>query len=226
MPNEKTLELNITHEILEMCRQYDPLACSIGTTLIQESHLGYDSRVLSRFSLSWVTSPLQYKRAKRRVQIGKNVFQYVFDINNNTYHDQHLILFHNLAGGRKRVAYYALPALFTDREFANSLPHLLNNTFFIDVASIPSHMVDFQTHQILLDSQRRIAWLSSEEKEVKAISREEFQGLVAERQIGASISMILENMKSPPKDNLAPKSKRPRFLFNIVSTKNQKLVYR
>jgi len=219
MPNEKTLELNITHEILQICRRYDPLACSLGTTLIQESRWGYDSRILSRFPLSWITSPLQYKRAKRRIQTGRNTFQYVFDINNNTYHDQHLILYHNLAGRSKRVAYYALPALFTNREFANALPHLLNSTFFIDVASIPPYIVDYRTHRIFLDPQRRVAWLHSEEKEIKVISSEEFHGLIAERQIGVTISRILETMKQPAKDDLTPKSKRPRFLFNIFSGK-------
>ena len=44
LANEKTLELNITHEILQICRRYDPLAFTIGTTLVQESYLGYDSR--------------------------------------------------------------------------------------------------------------------------------------------------------------------------------------
>lgn len=221
MPTEKTLELNITHEILQMCRQYDPLAYALGTTLIQESHLGYDSRILARFPLPWIASPLQYKRAKRRRPIGRNTFEYVFDINNNTYHDQHLILYYNLASGMRRVAYYALPVLFTNVEFNHSLPHLLDRTFFVDVASIPPYTVDHRTHQIYLDPQNMVAWLHSEKIKIELIPAEKFRGLIAERQIGTSISTLLENMKLPPKGDLIPKSKRPRFLFNIFPTQGQ-----
>lgn len=63
---EKTLELNITHELLEISRRYNKRAFAFGTTLIQESHLGYDSRILGRLPHSWVASPKQFKRAKRR----------------------------------------------------------------------------------------------------------------------------------------------------------------
>lgn len=214
MPNEKTLELNITHEILEICRQYDPLAWTLGTTLFQESYLGYDSRILARYPLPWIASPLQYKRARKRIPVGKGAFQYVFDINNNTYHDQQLILY-ILAGGRRRVAYYALPAIFTNGEFNNSLPHLLNRTYFVDVAQIHPYAVDFQTHHILVDPQAMAAWLHSEERKIELISAEEFLGLVAKRQIGVSISELLENMRTPQKDKMLPISKRPRFRFNI-----------
>ena len=105
MPNEKTLELNITHELLEISRHYDKRAFAFGTTLIQERLLGYDSRILGRLPHYWVTSPIQFKRAKRRKQIGRNQFVYVYDINNNTYNDQHLILYSRLAGGKKKCCF-------------------------------------------------------------------------------------------------------------------------
>ncbi|MGQ9461289.1 MAG: hypothetical protein ACUVRA_08700 [Candidatus Bathyarchaeaceae archaeon] len=131
MPNEKTLELNITHEILEICRRYDPRAFAFGTTLIQERHQGYDSKILARFSPSWLTSPLQYKKPVNSKNLGRNTFEYIFDINNNTYHDQHLILYHHLAGGKRRVAFYALPAVFTDTEFYSSLPSYVPEPFWL-----------------------------------------------------------------------------------------------
>ena len=215
MPNEKTLELNITYEILQFCRQSDPHAFSMGTTLIQESNVGFDSRTLARMPPSIMTSPLQYKRAKKRLRTGPNSYEYVFEINNNTYHDQQLILYHYLAGGRAQVAYYALPALWTNAEFIGSIPQLLNRTFFIDVSQIPPTIVDRRTHRIFLDPQRRTAMLRSEEKRLKVTSADEYRGLVAERKIGLPISQMLENMKKPPKDDFLPRSRRPRFLFNV-----------
>jgi len=216
MPNEKTLELNITHELLEISRRYDKRAFAFGTTLVQESHLGYDSRILGRLPHSWVVSPKQFKRAKRRRQVGRNQFVYIFDINNNTYNDQHLILYHHLAGGRRKVAFYALPAIYTPNEFNNSLPHLLNHTFHIDVADINPNWVNRRRHQIHLYPHLGIGILHSEqERRLRAISSEEFIGLIAERQIGVSISTMLENMKRPVRGNLVPESKRPRFLFSI-----------
>lgn len=222
MPTEKTLELNITYEILQMCRQYDPNAFSVGTTLVQESNSGYDSRTLSRIPRSCITSPLQYKRAKNRIATGTNRFQYVFEINNNTYNDQHLILYHNLAGGRRRVAYYALPALLTDAEFISSIPQLLHRTFFVDVARIPPQFVGFQTHRITLDPQTRTAQLHSDESKLEVVSAEQYQGLIAEREIGLNVPEMLENMRQPAKEGYIPKSKRPRFLFNVYSPRKEK----
>lgn len=63
MLNEKTLELNITYEILEICRNYDKHAFAFGTTLVQESYLGYDSGILGRLPRFWRASVFQYKRA-------------------------------------------------------------------------------------------------------------------------------------------------------------------
>ena len=216
MLNEKTLELNITHELLDISRRYDRGAFAFGTTLIRESYVGYDSRILGRIPHSWVASPKQFKRAKRRRHIGRNQFVYIFDINNNTYNDQHLILYYHLAGGRRNVAFYALPAIYTQSEFNNALPHLLNHTFHVDVADILPHWVDSQKHQIYLYPHLRMARIhSKKERKIRVLSSEEFIGLVAEKRIGATISVILENMKRPTRGNFVPKSKRPRFLFSI-----------
>lgn len=216
MVNEKTLELNITHELLQIGRRYDPDAFAFGTTLIEESHVGYDSRILGRFPPYWVASPKQFKRAKRRQRVGRRQFIYFFDINNNTYNDQHLILYYVLAGGIRNVAYYVLPAIYTQNEFSNSLPHLLNQTFYIDVADIHPNWVDTQKHRVLLYPHHRMALLQSDkERQISVISSEEFIGLIAEKKIGARISTILENMKYPPKTDVILKSKRPRFVFSI-----------
>lgn len=216
MLNDKTLELNITHEILGICRRYDHNAFTLGTTLIQESYQGYDSRTLARLPQSWITSPLQYKRAKKRIRIRRNVFSYVFDINNNTYNDQQLILYHHLAGGTKNVAFYILPALFTNREFFSSLPALLTRTFLVDVADIKPFWVNKRKHSLEVFPHLRIALLhSGEERKIKTLSMEELGGLIAERKIGSSISVLRENLKLPLKEKWGTESQRPRFLFTF-----------
>lgn len=63
--NEKTLELNISAEILEICCHYDPKAFMFGTTLRQEGSpgYGYDPHALGRLPQFWRTAVFQFKRA-------------------------------------------------------------------------------------------------------------------------------------------------------------------
>jgi hypothetical protein len=158
---------------------------------------------------------LQYKRAKARYAIGGNNV-YVFEINNNSHFDQHMILYHNLAAGRSNVAFYALPAVFTNGEFYSSLPNLLAKTFLVDVSHISPHFVDMSPHKLHLFPHLHIAILHSEnETKVKAISAEEFGKLIAEGKIGIRISELRENMMRAPKVDLTPSSKRPRFTLNM-----------
>jgi hypothetical protein len=223
LSNEKTLELNITHEILQICQHYDPQAFTLGTTLIQERNLGYDSGTLARMPPTCITSPLQYKRAKYRLPT-RTGFRYVFEINNNTYHDQHLIL-HHLSGGRRNLAYYALPAMHGCVEFLNYIPHLLARTFFIDVAQILPQNVGNQTHRIILDPQNRTAVLHSKESKLEVTTAKEFQGLIAEKRVGIKLRDLLENMRRPPKGEYSLKSRRPRFLFNMLSGERENNAY-
>lgn len=215
MWNEKTLELNVTHEILSICRRFDPHDFSFGTTLIQERNKGYDSKAIAKLPQSWLTSALQYKRAKARYAIGgDNV--YVFEINNNSHLDQHTILYHNLAAGRSNVAFYVLPAVFTNGEFYSSLPNLLARTFLVDVSHISPHLVNTARHRLLLTPRLRLAVLHSENQEkIMAISAEEFDKLISEGKVGILISELRKNMKQVPKENLIPFSKRPRFMLSI-----------
>jgi hypothetical protein len=59
--NEKTLELNISAEFLEICRRYNSKAFMFGTTLQQEGSPGfrYDSRVLGQLPQFWRVAVLQ-----------------------------------------------------------------------------------------------------------------------------------------------------------------------
>lgn len=217
MLNEKTLELNLTKEILEICREFDQHAFAFGTTLRQESQYGYDSRILGNIPQFWRGSVFQYKKAKKsmRTLSGESVF--AFQINNNTYRDQHAIL-HRFTGGRRNIGLYVLPAFTTLRELNNFLPDLLNWTFFVDVTSISPYIVGNQPHEIRIYPQTSMGILLSDtEREIEVISSDEFKALLSKRRIGLPISALLENLRRIPKENERTFSKRPRFLLNIFT---------
>jgi len=217
MPNEKTLEMNITYEILNICRLFDPRAFAFGTTLVEERDSGFDSRTVARLPRSWLTSPLQYKRAKKVRTTVSGELEYTFDINNNSWNDQHTILYHYLAGGRRNVAFYILPAIFTDGEFYSSLPNLLDRTWLVDVVDIDPWFVGRNRHEIHLFPQLRAARLHSDSiREISLLTLEKFKGLVTEGKIGLPIEEIRRNMKQKPKQGLETASKRPRFLLSIM----------
>lgn len=147
MLNEKTLELNISTEFLNICRRYDPQAFMFGTTLRQESYLGYDSRALGQLPQFWRTAVFQYKRVfERRIntQLGD---EYIFQINNNGNRDQHIFLYW-MSGGRPRVALYVLPLFVTLNDVRNLAPNLLQQTFFADAADIPPWLIQLSTHPL------------------------------------------------------------------------------
>jgi hypothetical protein len=215
--NEKTLELNLTHEILEICRQFDQQAFAFGTTLRQESHWGYDSRILGNIPQFWRGSVFQFKKAlrSRRTQTGESVF--VFQINNNTFRDQHRIL-HRFTGGKRDVSFYVLPTLTTLKELNIFLPDLLNRTFFVDVASISPAAVRNEIHEIHLYPQTSMGILFSDEtKEIEVLSSDRFKMLLLEKAIGLPISVLLENIKRIPREDERTSSTKPRFVFNIFT---------
>jgi hypothetical protein len=53
----------------------------------------------------------------------------------------------------------------------------------------------------------------------------EFQGLIAEKRVGIKLSELLENMRRPPKGEYSLKSRRPRFLFNMLSGERENNAY-
>jgi hypothetical protein len=212
--NEKTLELNIMSEILNICRRHDPRAFILGTTLQQEKRLGYDSRILSRLSPSWKTAMFQFKKAKYKTYDGG----YTFIINNNRYNDQHLILY-SVAGGRKRVAFYVLPTFLTLNEFGTASPNHLRYTFFADVSDISPYRINHQQHTITIYPTSRIGVVRSEEEtRIKLITIEQLEIAVKEKEIAIPIKELLENIGSMKIQELGIKCKKPRILFLILPT--------
>ncbi|GBC73270.1 hypothetical protein HRbin04_00667 [archaeon HR04] len=211
--NEKTLELNISAEILGICRRQDPRAFMFGTTLKQEGKqgYGYDSIVLGRLQQSWRTAAFQFKRALQRKPFS-NV--YVFQINNNVRHDQHLILY-NMCGGKHLTALYVLPLYITLNDVRSAAPNLLNNTLFADAADIPPQWIDRTPHTLLVYPQRLQGIILSERKEIKLITIEYIAKSIAEKKIGISIEELRKNIKMGKIERWENASKRPRFTFQI-----------
>jgi hypothetical protein len=97
MMNEKTLELNISNEILHYYRQYDPKAISLGISPRKEAKVGYDSRILGTLPQNFKMRLYQYKSPlrRKRTRLGNG---YLFHLNDSKYKDQHLILWVQTGG--------------------------------------------------------------------------------------------------------------------------------
>ncbi|MEM2738933.1 MAG: hypothetical protein QXK93_08115 [Candidatus Bathyarchaeia archaeon] len=213
--NEKTLELNISAEILRICRRYDPKAFMFGTTLRQEGSpgYGYDSRALGRIPQFWRTAVFQFKRALQ-VRNTPLDYEYTFQINNNGKCDQHLLLY-NMCGGKPLTALYVLPLYVTLNDVRNAAPNLLNNTLFADVADIPPQLIDRTPHTLLVYPRRLKGIIFSERKEIKLIHIEEAAKSIAEKKIGISIEELRKKLKMGKIEGWESASKRPRFTFQI-----------
>lgn len=215
MINEKTLELNISTEFLNLCRKHDPHAFLFGTTLKQERQFGYDSRVLGRLPPFWKIVVFQFKRPyKTRITyLGK---EYTFNINNNTYKDQHILLY-LMSGGRSRVALYVFPLFITLQQVRNSSPHLLRKTLFADVKDIPPHLVDNRSHKVLIYPKYRMGIVKSERWKISLFSFQELLKEMLEKKIGIPVGVLLENLKSKKEWKVKLGSKRPRFTFQVFT---------
>ena len=218
MLNEKTLELNISTEFLSICRRYDPYAFLFGTTLRQESYLGYDCKALGRLPLFWRTAVFQFKRAlqRRNTHLGE---EYTFQINNNRKRDQHLVLY-LMSGGRPSVSLYILPMFITLTDVRRFSPNLIQKTFFVDVTDIPPWLVDNRSHRVLAYPHHRVGVILSERKQIKLTPFEEMLKSVAEKRIGIALERLLENLKGRELEGAKFKSKRLRFTFQIFPSES------
>jgi len=191
--NEKTLELNITHEILRIIHRFDPHAFAFGTTLRQERQGGYDSRVLSSLPGFWRTAVFQYKRPYESEPNQQGDITYWFHINNNTYSDQHQMLQH-LSGGAHNVAFYVFPAFIDLTELRRHTPHLLDRTFVVDAMDIPLGLVGNNPHNVELIPDLLVARVHSDEIPLKVQALENLIAAFQKRTIGLSIESLLANL--------------------------------
>jgi len=123
--NEKTLELNITHE--GMARAGVGV---LGFTQKQESRVGAD--VLFPFGTPFI---LQYKAAKSGVDRSKARFR----VNNNKKKNQHRVL-DVIARSGLCDAYYAFPLIISDTFLTANFGSLLNFTCIIDASRLTGNL--------------------------------------------------------------------------------------
>ena len=214
--NEKTLELNVSTEFLNICRQYDPKAFMFGTTLKQESRLGYDSTVLGSLPQFWRTSVFQFKRAlsKRITPLGD---EYTFHVNNNGNRDQHIFLY-LMSGGRHLTALYVLPLFTTLNDVSNQAPQLLGQTVYADAADIPPWIVDNAPHTLLVYPTQGFAIIHSDRRRIKVSPFKELMTNIAEKKIGVTIEELRGNLKARRIEGAETRSRRPKFTFHTFPT--------
>jgi hypothetical protein len=214
--NEKTLELNISTEFLNICRQHDPQAFMFGTTLKQESRSGYDSTALGNLPQFWRTAVFQFKRAlsKRITALGD---EYTFHINNNGNRDQHIFLY-LMSGGRPLTALYVLPLFITLNDLRNQAPQLLGQTVYADAAHIPPWIIDNTPHTLLVYPAQGFAIIHSEERRIKVSPFKELTTSIAEKKIGVTIEELRANLKRQRIEGAETKSRRPKFTFHTYPT--------
>ena len=137
--NEKTLELNITHEGMVRAR-----IGVIGFTQQQESHIGAD--VLYPCNRPFI---IQFKAAKR----GIDNLAATFQINNNKWRNQHRALA-AIANSGVCEAYYAFPLVVSYKFLTTNFGSLLNFTLMVEAQKLTgtlnwaniTHNVDIQNN--------------------------------------------------------------------------------
>lgn len=123
--NEKTLELNITHEGLNLAG-----FGAFGFTQQQESRIGGD--VLFVFPTPFI---LQYKAPKS----GWDGKRARFRINNNEQKNQHQAL-DAIAKSGICEAYYMFPLIITDNFLTSNFNNLLNFTYYVDSSLLTGNL--------------------------------------------------------------------------------------
>ena len=146
--SEKALELNVSENLVNLCRFLNSRAYLMGYTLKNESIHGLDVSLNVQNSI--LGPSFQFKKPRRR----GNVFR--FSINNNNNRDQHLRLYllshvFELVQNYSPI-YYAFPTISSANELNVLSPNFLRNTFFISPLSFPLSILDFNKHHVKIDT--------------------------------------------------------------------------
>ena len=158
--NEKTLELNITHEGISSAG-----IGVFGFTQKQESRVGAD--VLFPFSKPLI---LQFKAAKS----GVDGTWARFRVNNNKKKNQHRVL-DVIARSGLCDAHYAFPLIVSDVFLTSNFGNLLNFTCMIDASRLTGNLNWInQAHSVIVQQNRSFTVRSSEEAKGEGISAKQF----------------------------------------------------
>ncbi len=178
MISEKSLEINISENILRELRRLGPLFSKVfvyGFTLREEFERGLDISINLNPNRSFLLA-IQYKKP-----ISEWQGTYRFYINNNSTRDQHIKLFRASLIAPNKI-YYIFPAIITTQQLYNISPNFLTHCYFIRPMDIP--LLDNHVHTVEIDTQNEIALAFSGKIEVKPLKWKEIKEfLVREERI-------------------------------------------
>lgn len=149
MINEKTLELNISHELMESLRWLGYDSVLVGLTQLQEQAKGFDAGIAMKTRVVLI----QYKRGIRRRE------WISFHLNANSGRNQNDRL-RDMSGGLRGVSFYALPRVCSWLELFIHRGHILDRTIFYDVLDVPIPAGDRRLHTTRLHPDGSISVLS------------------------------------------------------------------
>ncbi len=166
LANEKTLELNITHELLSGAG-----IGAYGFTQDQESIAGGDV-----FFPCSVPMVLQYKAAKE----GLDSYWGKFSINNNKEKNQHMVL-HRLCRSGICRAFYVFPLISSDFFLMANFGHLLDFACAVDADLITRNLKWYKKeHRVIMAKSHRFKVQSDDEFEATGFSARKILGILKE----------------------------------------------
>jgi len=171
--SEKTLELNVSHNLLSISRIFSPSAFLIGFTLRNERVHGLD--VAINLNDGRLGPSYQFKKPTMRQNV------YKFSINNNNAHDQHHKLVAwatilRIVQGYSPV-FYAFPAIANYNQLSILSPNFLNDTYFVSPLDFPDSILDNHSHVLEIDVNTDSITVSSKSKSKISKFTKGFQSL-------------------------------------------------
>mgnify|MGYP000533553111 CR=1 FL=1 len=146
--SEKALELNVSENLVREIRAWGKPygnAYVYGFSLRYEARTGLDISINVPYNCSFLFG-LQFKKPKR-----KSDSWYIFAINNNRRHDQHLMLLLSCMVFGTDNIYYAFPLIAYVQELSRCSPNFLRRTVFAKIDKFPSFTFDFNEHIVRID---------------------------------------------------------------------------
>jgi hypothetical protein len=137
--SEKTLELNIASELLELARRRNRRSYLVGMTQAQEQATGVD---VGLTSLGRLYAAIQFKAPWAATPVAVTAKTYTFTLGG-----RQLAALQDLAALIGPRVLYALPCMNTAAEVAGAAPDLCRRTHVLDPTSLSRG-----THRVLVDS--------------------------------------------------------------------------
>lgn len=182
LANERTLELNITHQLLIQYRD----SYAVASTLQAEAETGIDSAIRTPYRIIL----FQYKAADAHK--GDDAIEGHFRINNNSLKDQHVKL-HAIASVFTNTVFYAFPLVRTDTFFELNAANLIPYTKFIPIEYFPSYS-EGESHRVQVDDTGRFI-ATSRKFEGKGFTGEEFLNKLKEGELGHEVTPDKQSIK-------------------------------